>query len=222
MKIARIVYAFWTGRNPMSERRKTCFESLRNTEARIVLVTPDNLNQYVLPEAQLHPGYEYLSETHKADYLRTYFMHFYGGGYTDIKYSSESWEPSFRLLEQNDNLWAVGFAETAAGVAPVKDPAMEELLRQNADSLIGNGAYIFKPNTPLTRRWYWRMLSVMDEIYEQLKAYPARQPQEVFSNEYPYPLTWTELLGNVFHPICYEFREHFSRVLPQPNCWDYR
>ena len=84
--INRCVYCFWTGTNPMSDNRKRCLQNLKNQiGVPVQLITPDNLGDYLLPAYPLHPSYQLLSETHRADYLRTYFMNFYGGGYTDIK-----------------------------------------------------------------------------------------------------------------------------------------
>jgi hypothetical protein len=84
--VSNNIYCFWTGDNEMSQNRLDGLHNLQTvSECEVILVTPQNLNQYILPDAPLHPGYKYLSETHKADYLRTYFMHFYGGGYSDIK-----------------------------------------------------------------------------------------------------------------------------------------
>ncbi len=76
----RVIFTFWTGDNVMSESRARCFNLLESsTQCRVILVTKDNLSKYV---KNLHPAYQYLSETHKADYLRTYFMNHYGGGYS--------------------------------------------------------------------------------------------------------------------------------------------
>jgi len=71
------------------------------TGCKVCCVYKDDLSKYIL-EHPLHEAYEYLSETHKADYLRTYFMHFYGGGYSDIKRSSGSWLKAFDDLENSD------------------------------------------------------------------------------------------------------------------------
>ena len=64
------LYCFWTGTNPMSQQRKICLHTLKNTGLNIVLITPANLSQYFTNHTdKLHDGYAYLSETHKADYL---------------------------------------------------------------------------------------------------------------------------------------------------------
>ncbi len=50
-----------------------------------------------------HQAYAYLSEVNNADYLRTYFMRFYGGGYTDVKMHRGSWVSSFEKLNLNEH-----------------------------------------------------------------------------------------------------------------------
>ena len=55
------------------------------TGCNVKVLFKDDITAHILPEHPLHPAYEYLSETHKADYMRTYCMNFYGGGYADIK-----------------------------------------------------------------------------------------------------------------------------------------
>lgn len=82
----------------MSQTRKNCLIALKErSQCEVVLVTPDNLNDYILPDHPLHESYKYLSFTHKADYLRTYFMHFHGG-YCDIKDPGADWNNTFNPL----------------------------------------------------------------------------------------------------------------------------
>ena len=114
----------------------------------------ERLHKYILPTNPLHPSYNYLSETHKADYLRTYFMHFYGGGYSDIKRTTDSWLKSFDDLDKS-NKWIIGYKEIDGGTA--YGPS------DNYKELIGNCAYICKPNTPLTTEWYNEMISLLNK-----------------------------------------------------------
>lgn len=51
------------------------------------LITLDSLPPWIDPEIPLHPSFDHLSTIHRSDYLRCYFMHVHGGGYTDIKQS---------------------------------------------------------------------------------------------------------------------------------------
>jgi len=90
----------------MSPQRKECLDFiLANAKCEVVLVRPDNLDKYVLPDQPIHPAYQYLSETHKADYLRTYFMHFLGGGYTDIKKFEGDWNKAFDDINAREDIF---------------------------------------------------------------------------------------------------------------------
>ena len=92
----RVIYIFWTGENEMSENRLKSIQQLKDVSGvELALVTPSNLSSYILKSAPLHESYTYLSETHKADYLRTCFMNFHGGGYSDIKKTTGSWIKAF-------------------------------------------------------------------------------------------------------------------------------
>jgi hypothetical protein len=210
------IYTFWTGTNEMSSDRKDCLEALkRDTGCTIVFINPENLNEYILPDKPLHEAYKYLSETHKSDFLRTYFMHFYGGGYSDIKRSSGSWVKSFEDLKNSDK-WICGYDElNEGGVAyePVKDKWRE---------LIGNCAYICKAGTDLTKEWYNDMITLLDTKLEDLKKNPSSSPQNSKELGKGYPIEWNEMLGRIFHRLIYKYKEHVLKDLPLPIFEKYR
>lgn len=211
------IYCFWTGKNKMSESRKDCLHQLKKvSQCNIILVDIDNLNQYILHNEPLHESYKYLSETHKADYLRTYFMRFYGGGYSDIKRTNGPWIDSFKNLYNSDK-WIIGYQEDMHGVAypPLKD---------KWEYLIGNCAYICKPNTPLVIEWYNTMISLMDEKLVELKKYPATHPQDAKENYQNggYPIGWNEMLGRIFHKIIYKYTDKCLFTLPCSSFYNYR
>jgi hypothetical protein len=217
--LPKTIYTFWTGTNPMSENRIYSLEQLKTvSEGNVKLINTENLSDYLLETEPLHPAYPYLSETHKADYLRTYFMHFYGGGYTDIKETTGSWIGAFNELKNYDNKWMCGYPETFNGVAygPVVDKWKD---------LIGNGAYICKPQTPLTTEWYAEMIALLDSRLDRLKRFPATHPQDSGdgSADYEgYPIEWNEMLGRIFHRVAYKYKEHLLNTLPTPIFINYR
>lgn len=220
----RRIYVFWTGTNEMSKNRMDCVEQLRDTSgAEVMLVTPENLPSYILRTAPLHEAYQYLSETHKADYLRTYFMNFYGGGYSDVKKTTGSWIGAFEDLERGD-YWINGYPIDHREVA--YPPLIGE-----ADSLIGNAAYISKPETPLTIEWYSEMMYLLDKKLTRLKKFPATFPQDhsgrgfgLFYQEgfSKYPIGWNEMLGNIFHRVSYKYRHKILKGVPEPILKNYR
>jgi hypothetical protein len=212
------IFCFWTGDNIMSSNRLKSLENLKKvSECNVILVTKNDIPKYILKEAPLHPAYEYLSETHKADYLRTYFMNFYGGGYSDIKKTTGSWRQSFDNLIKSDNMWIVGYKEVNGGVA-------YQPLAKEWDKLIGNGAYICKPQTPLTKEWYLEMIRLLDSKLELLRKNPANNPQDAADNmsRSKYPIEWNEMLGRIFHRVSYKYKDKLSQDLPVSIFKDYR
>jgi hypothetical protein len=181
----------------MSPQRAQCLQDLRRiSECNVIFITPDTLSRYILPDHPLHEGYQYLSETQKGDYLKAYFMNFYGGGYSDIKTPTGSWVSFFEKMNSSD-AWICGYKEIDGGVA--YKPYVH-LWRE----LIGNGAYICKPNTPLTNEWYSGMLKVMDQHLPELRLHPAKFPQDCKEKGLGYPIEWNELNGRVFHKVIYK------------------
>lgn len=117
-----LIFGFWTANNPLTKNRKKSINSIRrNCGAEFKLITSDNLYEYEKSDHPFHPAFQYLSAVHKADYLRTYFMHFYGGGYTDIKPHTQNWLPLFKLLNSNPVAIALGYPEnTPKDIAYIK------------------------------------------------------------------------------------------------------
>jgi FkbM family methyltransferase len=210
--LPRTIFCFWTGATEMSENRKNCLSTIQNCR----LITPDVLDKYILQSHPLHRAYQYLSEVHRADYLRTYFMHFYGGGYTDVKLQGGSWENSFREME-NGEYDACGYKEIGPnGVG-------NHFLKDKWENLIGNGAYIFKPYTAFTTKWYNEMIRYLDQIYPILKDNPAQFARDCVEHNpsTTYPISWCRMLGYIFHPINYEFHQRVLQTLPQPLFYHY-
>jgi hypothetical protein len=209
-----IIYCFWTGNNKMSLQRQSCLKQLIEvSQSNVILVTPDTLNKYILDEHPLHPSFNYLSETHKSDYLRTYFMRFHGGGYSDIKRTTGSWIESFEKLKNSDK-WIIGYKELKGGAIPsLADKWME---------LLGNGAYICKANTPLVIEWYNNMIKLLDKKYELLKKNPSQFPQDKKELNTGYPIEWNEMLGRIFHKVIHKYKNEAYNTLPVSIFHSYR
>jgi len=216
---SKTLFLMWTGKNEMSEPRKNCLEQLISVSGcNVVLITPDNLSEYILPDHPLHEAYPYLSETHKADYLRTYFMHFHGGGYSDIKYTSGNWNKAFDEMKQNPSCLINGYKEIGRNGVGHDD------YRDYWEVLVGNCAYIVRPRTEFTTKWYSALLSVLDKHLTDLRKYPAKNPQAVLGDGTNYPLRWTETLGEIFHKILVDsnFTPRSLYSVPIPHFHNYR
>jgi len=208
------LYCWWTGNNEMSGNRKKCLASLTNTNLEVVFITQSNLNEYLVEP--LHEGFRYLSDMHKGDYLKAYFMHFYGGAYTDIKFVQHDWSKYAKEMYENEDVWIMGYRENdEGGVAFNPDDKIYENSRRNWRKLIGNGAYICKPKTQLTQEWYDLMIKLLDDNLEKLKKNPAKHHMDHNSPESEYPFRWAQVNGEIFHPLILKHNAHVSQDLPK-------
>lgn len=203
--VEKIIYCFWTGNNEMSENRKRCLESMtQNAGVPIKLITQDNLSNYILPNHPLHPAYQYLSLNHKSDYLRGYFMHFYGGGFCDIKTIEHSWSDSFDKLNES-NAYLIGYPELNGECSAYKDIENKKLSKQIKNAwplLVGNGAFICRPQTKFTEEWFSEQNKRLDDYIDKLKEHPAT---DSFGQGNGYPIPWLYMQGTIFHPLCLKY-----------------
>lgn len=117
-KVNKNIFCCWTGNNEMSANRKRGIKSMHEKcGVEITLVSPKNINDYILKEFPLHPAYEYLSLVHRSDYLRCYLMHHHGGGYSDVKPHFNSWSKSFDLLNSDPTKIILGYHEISTNCA---------------------------------------------------------------------------------------------------------
>ena len=201
----------------MTETRKRCLEQLRTvSRCNVVLVTQDTLHKYIHPQFPLHEGYSYLSEVHKSDYLRCYFMHVYGGGYADIKLTMGSWVKAFRDMEINPTALLNGYQ--AGGPDNVSDPD----LKQHWQELIGVSQMIVRPRTEFTTEWYMELLRRMDANLDALRKHPARDPYDCVTSGTGYPIGYTDLLGMPFNRIQYKYRHKTMFTVPKHYFSHYR
>lgn len=220
----RKIYCFWVGNNntEMNENRKRGLASLYvNSKCDVILVDNDNLHTFILEDHPLHEGFQYLSDVHKADYLRTYFMHHYGGGYSDIKPCTWDWNPYFNALENDEQAFGIGAPEDEFEFSVT--PKQRPWLGKYWDKLMTNDLYIFKPKTEFTNKWYNKLLEIMDLKLDLLKKYPAVMPREAADTYITnYPIEWGEILLEIFHPLCYEYTDKLIKTMPLPVTNEYR
>ena len=213
----------------------------------LIFINHDNLENYIVPGYPIHEGYKYLSEIQKGDYLKCYFMHHHGGGYSDIKQfrSTMSWKTYFDKLNENNDLYAMGYPERdAGGVAYLEDCRLDpkksihcvhntltpdgeswssEHIKKNWQKLIGCGSVICKKGTPFTLDWWNGVNEKMDGYLEELKKHPSQWERDCYNHVNPktgqkskYPIPWAVLHGHVFHPLVLKYYKHIDQGLPYP------
>lgn len=212
----RVIRVFWTDATPISARRTYTLQALRTvTDAHVELYTTDTIPYLELPGTPFHAAYAYLSAVHRADFLRTYCMHHYGGGYSDLKVPTGSWKTAFDVLDQDPETWIVGYPEIEGGVgyAPCADKWR---------SFVGNCAYVCRAGSPLTQTWYDAMIQLLDTKLGQLAVNPATHPRSSTESQPGYPIQWSEMLGRIFHRVLEPYLAHAKAVLPLPIFKDYQ
>lgn len=205
LDVPRRIFICWTGSNPMTPNRRRGLDSLIavNPGVNVAIVTAENLSDWEVPEHPIHSSYEHLSLNHRSDYLRAYLLHWHGGGYADVKPYHDPWDGAFDQFD-DPLVWLVGYPEVSQrGVAPLPGRLGRDL-RRNFARLVGNGAFIARPRTPLTSEWLAAVDATLDRHADALRSHPGGLRGETPG----YPLGWSEVQGMNFHPICLRYVEH--------------
>lgn len=213
--VANVIYCFWTGTNalPPNRVRNLALFRASNAHTEVILVTPDSLPQFIKSGHPLHPAYEHLSLVHKSDYLRAYFMHHYGGGYSDIKEQQHVWLRFFTALADAPDKWVLGFRELSVDMCAQLPGRLGRDLKIHHRTIIGTCAFVMRPGTPFTTEW-------MDELHARLDFYAdalARHPGNERGSNPGYPVPWTGILGDIMQPLCLKYRSHLildDRIKP--------
>ena len=220
--VPRRIFVIWVGSTPMNPRRQESLASIRKTQTNndVVLIDENSWKNWLVEEAPVHSAFEFLSPVHKSDYMRAYLMHFHGGGYCDIKPVSADWAPMFQLLDEEPNLWAVGYREVTSEYTPDLPRALGKDLKRHYRSVFGTSAYIFRPGTSFTQEWWRELTSRMDYFASALRESPGRDSYDPLAS---YPIRWTEILGDIVQPLCLKHQGHlhFDDVV-RPHLEEYR
>ena len=206
-KVNRVIFIFWTGDNAITPNRLEGIKSLeRVSGVEVKLITPHNLPEYIKEDDPLPEAYQYLSFVHRADYLRSYFMYHYGGGYGDIKTYYKSWIPAFEKLDNSD-AFVIGYPEVGFNGA-ASQYIYHTYLKRDVYTywriLIGNGSYICRPRTCFTAEWHAEAKRRLIDLAGELRKHPATDP---FGRNSDYPVKWSGILGSIFHPLCLKYHD---------------
>jgi hypothetical protein len=170
------IWMAWTGNNPLPDILALCLASVRRHNGGdfdVIVVTPGNLRRYLDP----HPAYNYLSLTHRADYLRLCLLHRYGGVYLDMD------TVALRPLTEVYGELAAHDLVTYDG-----EPWGEVF-----------GISVFGPtrrDSSLTRAWSEALERLLDHRHDALAAHRRTDP-----NPDGDCLGWSEILRDVVTPI---------------------
>lgn len=225
-----VIWCYWEG-SEMNKNRSLSFTYLReNIGVPVCLITPQNISKFILPEHPLPQALPYASIVHRSDFIRAYLMHFYGGGWHDIKATLVSFANCWELFK-DENIYLIGRPESFKGAAKVADEN-GYYMPDVAEDLVSVPAWIARGQTPLSKTIYENLVQLFLENEFLLKRGPAKHPREkyikpknflhkigiqikyLYSGRNPkYPLPWT-IFGNIFHPAVYKYKTHVVKSLP--------
>ena len=169
--IPKVIWQFWTDDNPLTKNRQCAIQySRNNVPIEMRLLRNADIMKMQVKNHPFHPAYQYLSGTHRADYLRCYFMHYYGGGYADIKFYSKdnNWAECFDILKDNEDVIGIGQREIIGGssIKEYNNP-------KDIERVIANCYFMFRPMSKFTQQWIDELHEKLDKNFNGLKeCYP--------------------------------------------------
>jgi len=232
--VNKCVFVCWFGgylnkNSKMSLNRFGAFKSMiENIKIPIILITDNSYKSFEKSEYKIHEAFEYLSATHKSDYMRVYMLLHYGGGYSDIKYYTKSWDNLWNDEDwlNNDNLWIYGARELDPQW--IGYPKGEQYIQQYYNDLITMNSIICKKNNHFIKELNNKINIILDSKLEKLKKYPGYNSgyyQNKLYDDIPnnqYPLRWSEIGGEIHHKLMYKYKDHIKYGLPRYELVNYR
>ena len=223
--VPKVVFVCWFGGyqvdyQKMPKNRFEAFKSLvENIGVPVILITSKNYTNFIKQNHPIHPSFNLLSGNHKSDYIRAYLLHYYGGGYHDIKHRNESWKDCWSDWLFDDNIWIFGRRENNRRA--IGYPPSQKYICNHFDKLVTMGWVICKPNTKFTQILLQKIEDVLTKKYFELELYPGinsggyyhENPFQM-AEENNYPLRWLEIMGEISHPLMLEFINNIKYELP--------
>ncbi|MFW0119763.1 glycosyltransferase [Rothia sp. P5764] len=199
------LYLFWTGDNPLTKNRKNSFDYLvkNNDDIEVILVSNDNLKDFIVPGHPLHDCYYDLSFVHRSDYLRAYFMYHHGGAYLDIKPFEGRVSRMIDYLENHKSIWAVGEAEVYGTGEMPKGGALQRDSELHYSRTLSQMCFAFRPQTAFAAEWLTEVERRINYFSSDLVRFPARGATGTDNPDYPAP--WFSLLSAICLPLCLKY-----------------
>ena len=221
--VPKVVYIVWFGRKISNNRLKALNNLISNIGVPYILITEDNYKLFEDKKNKIHPAFEYLSGNHKSDYLRSYLLHHYGGGYHDVKYREKSWINEWDTFKDK-KIWIKTRRETQPFYIGYDIDNPETKFIQDKFNELGTMGYVIcRQKTKYTKELLEKIHSKLDFHYENLKKNPSEKPEGYYADTpfekvsnvgCSYPLRWLELMGEHYHLLMYKYKEHINFELP--------
>jgi hypothetical protein len=226
-----VVFICWFG-STISENRKNALLSLiKNIGVPYILITDDNVYSFQVKNKPYNKAFYFLSGNHKSDYLRSYLLHNYGGGYHDIKYRNISWVNEWNDFK-NKNIWIKSRHETRHSHIGYDIDNPKSIWIQDKYSEIGTmGWVICRAQTNYTKELLTEIEKTLNKHYFNLVKNPSKTNGGYYSDkpfnkvndpENNYPMRWLEIMGEKFHLLMYKYRDNMILNLPDADLRNYK
>lgn len=218
-EVPKVVFIFWFSNKDyipeFTMRRFNALQSLiQNIKVPVIIITKENYKYFELHQNPYNKSFEYLSGNHKSDYLRSYFLYHYGGGYHDIKWREKSWDQEWDKFKDK-NTWIIGRRETKSDNIGYGEG--QDWVKEKYENLITMGWVIMRKQNKYIETLLNKINDILNNKYELLKENPA--PNErcgigLNCENSLYPLRWLEIMGEISHPLQLDYTEHIEYTLP--------
>lgn len=204
------IFTIWAGDNEITTNRKSALDVLRSANPTLdfILITPKNINDWIVKNDPLPESFENLSHVHQSDFLRAYLMHHHGGVYMDIKAVDASWQGIIEKLNNNPQKVAGGPREVSIFNCSLAEGPLGEDQRNNFSRHLCVAGLACKPGSSFTAEWLAEVKRRLRYFEDVLIENPAEQPWGMNPG---YPVPWNCLGGSVFSPLC--LKHHDSLIV---------
>ncbi|MET3133347.1 putative O-linked N-acetylglucosamine transferase (SPINDLY family) [Oxalobacteraceae bacterium GrIS 1.11] len=163
---AGLIFTVWTGAaEPPAPQRAALLALLQHGGRPLVFLSDASARDWQAPQAPFHPAYTLLNAAQRADYLRVYLLHHFGGAYSALLPAAKPWSEHFKRLIESDLL---------------------ALVQADGDALDPDGV-IARRASPFTGAWMAHVEHLLDAQLEALRRHAADRAA-------PYPLA-TDAVG---------------------------
>ena len=228
--IPKVVFIVWFGRKISNNRLSALNSLIKNIKVPYILITEDNYLLFEKKNNKIHKAFKYLSGNHKSDYLRSYLLHHYGGGYHDIKFRNKDWKNEWKTF-RDKKIWIKSRPERLPHhIGYDIDKPQTKVVQEKYKELGTMCWVICRPKTPYTQELINKINKKLDIHYKNIKKFPsinpsgyyADKPFEKVKNKNAYPLRWLELMGEHFHLLMYKYKNHINLELPDAELRSYK
>ena len=170
--IPKVVFIIWFGHKISDTRLSALNNLIKNIKVPYILITEDNYLLFEKNNNKIHKAFKYLSGVHKSDYLRSYLLHHYGGGYHDVKFRNKDWKNEWEIFS-DERIWIKSRPEgDISWIGYDIDNPETKVIQEKYKELGTMSWVICRPKTPYTQELINKINKINNKLdihYNNLK-----------------------------------------------------